>query len=148
MVDTRARAYSEIFAILKLMEPQYIQKIPSKLKKVIIHEMDKNYRPNIKLDVALEEQNLCKKTYTILAILNINYWCESTEKKNELIKLYKDNNILKEQEALKKYNPDDIFKTNKQNEEIKQQVTAIVEYKESIFTKIINILKKYLNKKK
>ena len=58
--------------------------------------MDKKYKPDINPNIPLKEQNLCKKTYTILAMLNINYWCEGQEKKNELIQLYKNNDKLKE----------------------------------------------------
>ena len=146
MVNERAKAYSEVFAIIKLMEPKYIKKIPNKLKKVIIHEMDKKYKPDINPNIPLKEQNLCKKTYTILAMLNINYWCEGQEKKNELIQLYKNNDKLKEQEALKKYDPDNIFKSQKQTEETTNQITSMVEYKESIFTKIINLFKKFIKR--
>ena len=146
MVNERAKAYSEVFAIIKLMEPKYIKKIQNKLKKVIIHEMDKKYKPDINPNIPLKEQNLCKKTYTILAMLNINYWCEGQEKKNELIQLYKNNDKLKEKEALKKYDPYNIFKSQKQTEETTNQITSMVEYKESIFTKIINLFKKFIKR--
>lgn len=108
--------------------------------------MDKKYKPDINPNIPLKEQNLCKKTYTILAMLNINYWCEGQEKKNELIQLYKNNDKLKEQEALKKYDPDNIFKSQKQTEETTNQITSMVEYKESIFTKIINLFKKFIKR--
>ena len=47
MVNERAIAYSEVYAILKRMDQQYIDKIPRKLKNIIIEEMDKNYKPQI-----------------------------------------------------------------------------------------------------
>ena len=142
MVNDRAIAYSEVYAILNLMNPKYINKIPSRLKLIIKEEMDKEYKPEIKYDIPLTEQKLNKKTFTILAMLNLNFWCETQEHKNELIKLYANNDRIKEEELREKYNPDNLFKNKETKIETVENTVAMVEYKESIFTKIKNWFKR------
>ena len=56
MANDRAIAYSEVYAILNLMNPRYINKIPSRLKLIIKEEMDKEYKPEIKYDIPFTEQ--------------------------------------------------------------------------------------------
>lgn len=140
--NDRAIAYSEVYAILNLMNPKYISKIPSGLKAIIKEEMDKDYKPEIKIGIPLTEQKLNPKTFTILAMLNLNYWCETLENKNELIKLYAQNDKIKEEEIREKYNPDNLFKNKKAKVETIEKSVAMLEYKETIFTKIKNWFKR------
>lgn len=139
MVNERAIAYSEVYAILNKMSPIYIEKIPKKLRTIIIEEMDKKYKPEIALDIPLEQQNLNEKTYTILAMINLNYWCDDSEHKKELIKLYSKNDKVKEEAKRKKYNPDEIFE-NKSNSTEK---LYLVEYKQTIVRKILERIKSW-----
>lgn len=110
MISERACAYSEVYAILQLMDQKYINKIPHRLQEIIIEEMDKNYKPNIVPDTPLKEQPLHQKTFTILAMINLNYWCEDTKCKEELIEIYTQNEKNKIEEMQKKFNPDNLFK--------------------------------------
>lgn len=142
MVNDRAIAYSEVYAILNLMNAEYIDKIPNRLKSIIEDEMDREYKPEIKYNIPLEEQNLNKKTFTILAMLNLNYWCKTQEHKDELIKLYAENNKIKEKEIREKYNPDNLFENKVSKVETVENSVAMVEYKESILTKIKNWFKR------
>lgn len=139
MVNERAIAYSEVYAILNEMSPIYIEKIPKKLRTIIIEEMDKKYKPEIALDIPLEQQNLNEKTYTILAMINLNYWCDDSEHKKELIQLYSKNDKVKEEAKRKKYNPDEIFE-NKSNSTEK---LYLVEYKQTIVRKILERIKSW-----
>lgn len=139
MVNERAIAYSEVYAILNKMSPIYIEKIPKKLRTIIIEEMDKKYKPEIALDIPLEQQNLNEKTYTILAMINLNYWCDDSEHKKKLIKLYSKNDKVKEEAKRKKYNPDEIFE-NKSNSTEK---LYLVEYKQTIVRKILERIKSW-----
>lgn len=139
MVNERAIAYSEVYAILNKMSPIYIEKLPKKLRTIIIAEMDKKYKPEISLDIPLEQQNLNEKTYTILAMINLNYWCDDSEHKKELIQLYSKNDKVKEEAKRKKYNPDEIFE-NKSNSTEK---LYLVEYKQTIVRKILERIKSW-----
>ena len=143
------KAYAEVDMILSFMEVKYVEKIPKKMRELFENEKLQNYEPRINPQIPLEEQNLQKKTYAILAMLNLNYWCDDENEKQELIKLYAENDRKKEEELKEKYNPDNIFKKKEIENipNIEEKNTALVEYKESnffkkIISKIMNLFKK------
>ena len=142
MASERAIAYSEVYAILKMMNYEYLEKIPNRLQKVIMEEMDKNYQPKIIPGIPLKNQKLHAKTYTILAMLNLNYWCENQEHKEELLKKYSENEEIKNLKIREQYNPDNLFKNKDIKEEITEETVAMIEYKESILSRIINKIKR------
>lgn len=139
MIESINIAYAEVDKILSFMENKYVEKIPYKMRELFKNEKSKNYEPNIDIKTPLDQQNLQRKTLSILAMLNLNYWCESEEEKQELIAIYAENDKKREEELRKKYNPDNIFK-KKENIEKVEETTAVIEYKEEKF------LKKILNK--
>lgn len=81
-------AYTEVDTILSLMDEKYINKIPKNLRGIFKEEKSFDYKPNIDPKKSLNEQNLQRETLVILAILSLNYWCESEEEKQKLIKAY------------------------------------------------------------
>ena len=109
-------AYAEVYEILSFMEPKYIDKIPLKLMELFREEKLKDYKPNIEPTIPLDEQKLQKKTLIILAMLNINYWCEDEKEKNELRKIYEDNESAIN-ESIQVEFVDDMFKNHKNNNE-------------------------------
>lgn len=143
-------AYAEVYEILSFMEQKYVDMIPLKLLELFKEEKEKEYKPNIKPTIPLDEQNLQKKTLSILAMLNLNYWCENENEKKELIALYDENDKRKEEELREKYNPDNLFKKKEQiveDNEIKQENTQLIEYKEqNIFKKILNKIMNFFKK--
>ena len=81
-------------------------------------------------------------------MIYLNYLCDDEEKNN--IKLILKNNEEKYQQELReKYNPDNIFKKHNQKQEVTENVVAtnvaIAEYREPIFKKIINIIKRFFH---
>ena len=93
----------------------------------------------------------------------MNYWCETAEEKAELAQSLTENGKIKEQELLEQYNVD-IFRNNRKENvveqgqaattltrkpEFKQNNTekALVEKKESAFTKFINKIKRLFKRK-
>ncbi len=132
------KAFAEIDVILSLMESKYVEKIPQKLRDLFHTEKILDYEPIIDKNIPLDKQNLERKTFVILAILNLNYWCESEEEKQKLIATYAENDRIKEEELREKYNPDNIFKKKIDTEEQDNNSVALVEYrKENFFKKII-----------
>ena len=135
------KAYSEVDKILSFMDKKYVDKIPEKMRKLIKNEKLKDYEPDIKPDKSLNEQNLQRKTLAILAMLDLNYWCESEEEKQKLIQEYAENDKKKEQELREKYNPDNLFKNKIETENVG---TELVEYKEKNFIqKIMEKIKSF-----
>ena len=135
-------AYAEVDTILNLMDEKYINRIPIKLRKIFKEEKSYDYKLNIDTSKSLNEQNLQKETMIILAMLCLNYWCDSEEEKQELIKAYSENEKKNEAEIRKKYNPDNIFKDNStQKDNSIQENTQLTEYHENVFKKLWNKIK-------
>ncbi len=150
MENSLSKAYTEVLLILSYMEQKYVDKIPKKLLELLNEEKDKNYQPKISPNIPLAEQNLQRKTLALLAMFNLNYWCEDENEKKELLKMYSENDKKIETEMREKYNPDNLFKKKEkvsQNDEIKKESTELIEYKEqNIFKKILNRIMKFFKK--
>lgn len=74
-------AYSEIWTILNLLENSYASRVPQQVKNFFEEERLKDYIPQINVDRPLTEQNLQRETMVLLALLNVNYWCDSEEER-------------------------------------------------------------------
>ena len=144
-------AYSEVDAILNLLEDKYKEKVPEKVRTFFKEEKMVDYKPTIDVNTPLIQQNLKRETIVLLAILNINYWCENEEEKqfflNELAKNEEEKKRLEE-----KYNPDNLFK-NKNNNDVspdkivEPQNISMVEYKkQGIFKRILDKITRFFKK--
>ena len=134
-------AYSEVYEILNLLEDEYKERVPKKVIDFFEEERNKEYSPIIDVNIPLDKQNLKRETMVLLAILNLNYWCDSEEEKQEILNGFVENEKLKklaEKELAEKYNPDNLFK-KKENLEDTTEV-SMIEYNEP------NFIKKLLNK--
>ena len=143
MENNLLKAYAEVDKILSFMEIKYVEKVPKKMREMFKNEKLQGYEPNIDKNIPLEEQQLERKTLAILAMLNLNYWCENQEEKQELLRAYSDNDKKREEELREKYNPDNIFKNKNKEQDAEQgtdKITSVVEYKEK------NFIKKLLDK--
>lgn len=141
MEENSSLAYSEVYEILKLIEDEYVNRIPKKIMDFFEEERDKEYNPIIDVNIPLDEQNLKRETMVLLAILNYNYWCDSEEEKKEIQEELIKNSELKEQaekELAERYNPDNIFKKRKEEKEPiinSNENKQLIEYKEQGFIK-------------
>lgn len=116
----QAFAYAEILEILDYMEEEYVNKIPQKLINVIKENASNTYERHLDANVPLEEQEISEKTTAILAMLMLNYWCESPEQKQELTDMFNENERKYQEELQRKYDPNNIFNNNpKPVEELK-----------------------------
>ncbi|MFR7402628.1 MAG: hypothetical protein ACLUT6_05990 [Clostridia bacterium] len=144
MVMENMLAYAEIDEILNLLEDDYREMVPKKVRDFFKEEKMKDYHPEIDIEKPLIEQNLKRETMVLLAILNLNYWCENEEEKqsflNELNKNEEEKNELEE-----KYNPDNLFK-KKQDESIQNNL-QIIEYKKPNFIqRLLTKIKKFFKR--
>ena len=139
----RRQAYTEIVNFIELLDEYNRNKIPKKLMEFFEEEKDINYTKVIDQNVPIKEQNLKKETLVLIAMLNLQYWCEDEKEKQRLKKIYANNEIKYQEELRDKYNPDDLFKTKQKNiEDNHSQQTAMIEYKElSIFQRIKEFIK-------
>ena len=133
----------EIDYILKKLDNEYIKKIPEEIWDYIEENKDKNYVFRYDDSKTLVEQNLSIDTISILTYINIEYLLEKEQKK-EMIELLRKDEAIAEQEKVKKYNPDNLFKNKKENN---YNEVALVEVKmekwyEKVFSFLRNIFKR------
>lgn len=135
------RAYSEVYSFINTLGIEYIEKIPNKVYDTIKENRDKEYNPIYKKEQTLQEGILSHEALCLLSALNLQYWCNDNEEKNILKQKYIEN-TKKEQE---KYSYDNLFKNKSktvENISNEQEHTEMIEYKESIFTRIKNWFKR------
>lgn len=136
--------YAELSEILKMMEPEEVNKIPKKLLEVIEKEKSNTYIPNYDSKIELNSQNIKKETLAMLALLYINYWCEDENEKKEYLKLIEENEQKYQVELNKKTDITKFFESEKK-ERIQEQSLTVVENK-NLITKIIEKIKKLWKK--
>ena len=143
-------AYSEVYEVLNLMEDEDKERVPQEVRDFFEEQRMKEYKPNIRTDIPLTEQNLKRETVVLLTILVINYWCDSEEEKQSFIDELEKNEKIKK-ELQEKYNPDNLFKNRKKTKEdvVMEQVENVemIQYKENLFTKLKKWFEKMFNKK-
>ena len=146
-----ADTYEELYEILSLMDKSTVMKVPIDILNTIKEQRNTEYQTKIDKNDIFNENNVNKETIDLLCYLDYHYWMDESKKSEvDLIRkqrLQEDENKKREQ-----YNPNNIFKkANKNiettNTEIHENVTntALIEYKESFFTRFKNFIFKILH---
>ena len=147
-IDVQTKqAYSEIDEFLDLLDEKKRNEVPSKLRDFFKTEKDESYHKGINPNIPIKEQNLRNETLALIALLNLQYWCKDENEKERLKQVYASNENKYQEELREKYNPDNIFKKNNNQETIEDKIEEpkqLVEYKESaikkFFDKVLKIL--------
>ena len=97
----------------------------------------------------MKNQNLKEETLGIIALLNLQYWCEDEHEKQRLKEVYAKNEKVYQEMLQVAFNPDDIFKrkTTSVEEQEKTENNQMIEYKEPIIKKIVNKILKFFHLK-
>lgn len=143
-----SNALYQISEILKYVDDNLKNKIPEKFINYIESNKSKDYNWEIDTNLPLEEQDLLQPTKEILTVIYRNYICNNSERE-ELDKVLNENEINYQNELREKYNPDNIFKKRNKNiepEQVENETTSIVVYKESFFKKILSKIKLFFHK--
>ena len=139
MSENINKAYSEIDEILQLLQSDFVDKVPLKIRNIFREQKDKEYIVKINPNIPLENQELLPETISILALLKLDYWCENNQEKQELLKILQKNEIEYQTEIERKYSSENIFNKNNKTE-ISQLPTDIK--KESLRDKILKFIHK------
>ena len=146
------KAYVELNEILKSLSEEENSKNPKMFKDNLVKNMDKSYKFELDSSKGIFEQKLMVETEALLVEIYERYLASAKEK--EVWEKY-DKICLNriEQNKKEKYNPSNMFinRTIEQCQDLNQNITdetAMVAYKESIFTKIKNWFKAIFSKKK
>lgn len=136
---------TELNEILENMSPELVNKIPKKFIVFLKDIASKTYQFEYDKTKTLEEQNIKPKTKGLLALIYKDFLCDEQERQEYINHVSKVLDDI-EQERRERYNPDNIFKTHKQEHKIQENIIeneiAMIEYKESIFKRLINKIKK------
>lgn len=146
-VNTR-QAYAEIDTFIDLLDEYNKNKIPEKLREYFKKEKDEKYIKKINPNQSIQSQNLKEETLALIAMLNLQYWCENEDEKERLKKIYAQNEKKYQDMIQEKYNIDNIFKKNEEIIENKQEQKndmQIVVYKSSALKRIINKILNFLH---
>ena len=146
-MDNSSLAYSEVCTILNMLEDEYKERVPKNVINFFEEERDKEYNPIIDVNIPLKKQNLRRKTIVLLAILNLNYWCDSEEEKQEILDSFAKNEELKRiKELTENYNINNLSQKIENNEN-KTEVSLIEYKKQNFIQKIISKIKSLFRRK-
>ena len=142
-----SEAAVEFNSILEYTSEDLKNKIPKKFLDFLQSIQSETYKFEYDKTKKLDEQKLKPKTRGLIALVYQDYICNEAEKEEYIQKSQK---IIKQIEENKreKYNPNDIFKDKKiENDKDTTNTVEIVEYKESIIKRIIRKIKNIFTKK-
>lgn len=134
--------YEEIYEILSYMDEATVMKIPKKVLNIIQEKRNSNFKTKIDENDIFNEKNVSKEAIDFLCWIEYTYWMKES-RKQKINKIKLDKIQKSEEEKREKYNPDNLFKNRKlnQQEHETQQEVALVEVKEKFYTKFIKKLK-------
>lgn len=136
-----SKALSEVDFILKYTDENLRKKVPQSFWDYIEENKDEEYQVTVDLNLPLENQNLREDTVNLMAIIYRNYFCTVDEKK-EYDEILNQN----EQKYQEKYSYENLFKSNKIEEEQIEDVQMIEYKEETVWIKIVNKFKLFLKK--
>lgn len=144
--DTDVKAFSEVKCILDYLPINYKEKVPKKLLDLINSLYDESYKIDINPNIELKKQNFSEDTKNFIAVLKYNYWCKSDEEKENLAKMFKQNEDSYQEYLKEKYNVDNIFKSRESEGKVSTELPVVIK-KENLFVKVINFIKSFFRNK-
>lgn len=151
MIDnTYAKAYTEVLEILKYLPSEEYERIPKEKIDFYRNNKDNSYNCTFDSTKSLNEQKISREARAIIVSIFRDFFCTPTQRE-KLQKILLNNEQKYQEELRKKYNPDNIFRKKKETTQIEENIvkheTAMIEYKKSIFKKIIDKIKRIFHKK-
>ena len=140
MIDVNKRLV-EVETILEKLDTTYKNKIPKELWDFIKQNKDTDYSFYYDEENSLINQTLNTDTVAILTYINMEYLLNEKQKQDIKHILINDESIS-EKKKKELYNPDKLIKHKATKLETVESSVAMVEYNESIFTKIKNWFKR------
>ena len=142
--DSTRKAYTEVDNFIELLDEYHKNKIPKKLREFFKNEKEEKYIKNIYRNIPIKEQNLLQETLSLIAFLNLQYWCDDEKERKRLRKIYTENEKTAMKQMRLKYDINNIFKERRKEvieEETKDNV-AMIRYRDSLIQRIVNKIKK------
>ena len=151
-MNNRKNAYTEVYTILEDLNEEEYKKIPPEVIDTIRLNRNEEYFYELDEDLELKEQPMLPETKAILFNLFRDY-LSTQEQKAKIIRMQNEKRQKNELKKQKQYNTD-VFE-NKQRRNIEQiednkeksTETNLVIYKENIFKRILNKIKRFFIRK-
>lgn len=146
MVNERyAKAYKEVIEVLKHTKKEDVNKIPKEKVLLWKSNMNKDYDFKLQKNKPLEEQGLSNEAKAIIANIYKYYWATDSEREEIEAKEKQDKELVEE-----KIGSEDLEKTFKADglKQEEESCTSVVvkQEKETIFSKMLNKIKKIFNR--
>lgn len=147
MSNAYSKAYVEVLEIISHFSEEDFKKIPKSEIDFYNENKDNEYKFKINPNIDLNEQNISREANAILVALYRDYF--ATENQKQILeKLLKQNEQKEEEKKREKYNPDDIFKKDKEVSTIENNNEMLpVEIEEKWYQKILDFFKSLFVKK-
>ncbi len=136
-------AYTEVYEIIKQLNEEEYNKIPSEVIKAIEENRNTEYEFELDEDIELKDQELLPETKAILFNLFRDY-LSTPEQKEKIIKMQAEERLKNEQKKQEQYNSD-VFVNKQKKQPIKEEHTELIEYKENIFKRIFNKIRQFFH---
>lgn len=155
--NIRKKMYSEVYSIINLMSEEYKKRLPSQLYELIKKERLETYNPVFNPKINLVEQNISREAVAMLVLLQLNYWCDSEEEKQEINKMLKENSTKVQKRMREMYSSENIFKninaarnSGKIEEQVveTEEIQNLDEREKGLFKKTLQKINNILHKEK
>ena len=87
----KSESCTQVLEVLSHMEEKYQYMVPERLMDLLKQNMSHTYHFEIDMSIPLWEQNLDEETLSMLALINLNYWCKDEAHKQDLLRQYAEN---------------------------------------------------------
>ena len=146
-IESYEEAYAEVIEVLNYIPLNEYKKIPKQYITFMEENSSENSSFVYNIALPFEKQNISDTAKNILGMI-FRVFIIKQQKKEELN--VKDKEIQKNEEIEKKmkYNPDNLFKNNNMNKEIKnsKEKNDLIEVKDPLFMKIWKKIKRLFKK--
>ena len=145
-MNNRKNAYAEVYTILQELNEEEYNKIPPEVIETIEANRNEDYEYELDDELELKDEPMLPETKAILFNLFRDYLA-TPEQKAKIIRMQNEARQKNELKKQQMYNID-VF-ANRQKEDKVQtnsEKTQIVEYKENIFTRILNKIKRFFSR--
>ncbi len=113
-------AFAETLYYLKGINQDDINKIPKLFMNFLRENADAKYECKFDYNKPLDELELTAETKGMIAMICLNYWCDTEENKKIFVKHLNENEIKYQEELRRKYNVNDMFKRTDEPKEKKK----------------------------
>ena len=129
MEEKKKRMYSEVYSIINTLGESYKNKLPPRLIKLMEEGRNPEYNPKYDLEINLREQDVSREAIAFIAVLHLNFWCDSEGERVAMAKLLKYNERKYQEELSRKYSARNQFERKSLSELTREADLAELEGK-------------------